>query len=192
MGGHQYGLAALLFLQDQVDEAVLHQRVQSAGGFIEDEHRRVMHQRAYNGHLLLHSLGHAPYPARGVQLKALAKLSGAARAPHAAVGGQKADELAAAHIVGQGGLARNIAHIFLNGRSLCAAVKAVDRAGAGIRRKEPHQLADGGGFSCAVWAKKAEHLSLLHGERNVEHAVPAAVILCDVRKRDHAHKYSSL
>ena len=48
------------------------------------------------------------------------------------------------------------------------------------------------GFSCAVWAKKAEHLSLLHGERNVEHAVPAAVILCDVRKRDHAHKYSSL
>ena len=36
------------------------------------------------------------------------------------------------------------------------------------------------------------HITKDYGERNVEHAVPAAVILCDVRKRDHAHKYSSL
>ena len=154
VGGHQDGLAGGLFLVDQIDEGVLHQRIQAAGRLVEHQNGRIVHEGADQADLLLHALGHPFEASGGIQPEAGDQAVGLPHVFKPAQLRHQADEGGAGHIARKGDLSRQIAEVFLDVlRQMCIRdrSKANPLRAAGsvswrhpivCRRKRPKQTAE--------------------------------------------------
>lgn len=122
MGRHQDCLSSLLFLLNQLDKGILHQRIQSAGRLIQNQHLGIMHKSRYDSQLLLHSLGHATYGPGWPQLKALQQLLCPSAVLHVPVTCHKAQKFLTAHFIQEIDFSRYIAKLSGNGIGLLPAV----------------------------------------------------------------------
>ena len=190
----QDGGAAALLLKHEVDEAALHEGVEAAGGFVQQDDVGRGHECAHQAHLLLRALRHLADAPRGVQLEVLDQLVHARAVAQLLHARHEFQEGRAGHLVHAGDLARQVAQALLDAAALAEAVQAVDAHGALIRPNEAHEVAHGHGFPGAVRPQEAEHLAAFHGERHVEHAAAVAVVFLEPLEFDHgvAHRYSSL
>ena len=187
MAGEQYGFAPLLFLPEQFDEAVLHQRVQAAGGFVQNQNPRVVGKCGDDSQLLPHTLAHFSNFASGVHLKAVHQLLFPAGFPQTPVAGAEVQKFPPGHILKEIHFPGDIAQKFLDAVPLLPAIQVGNPALAGLGTEKPHQVADGGGFSGAVGAEKSEDFPLFHPEGNLEDALPVPIVPGQIGNFDHTH-----
>ena len=62
-------------LPEQIREHVLHQRVETAGGFVEDQQSRLMREGQYQTQLLPHAAGHLAHAKIHFQAKTFRQLA---------------------------------------------------------------------------------------------------------------------
>ena len=94
-------------------------------------------------------------------------------------------DLAAAQVVVENRIVRQIPDAPLQLDAIRLAIEPVDRDRAAARNQNAHQHADGGRFAGAVRAEEAEHLAPLDGEFEIAHGGEGAVRLSEMPECDH-------
>ena len=124
MAGEENGSAPCLFTEEKLYEAVLHQGVQAAGGFIQQQEVGPCHKGTYQPYLLPSPLAHFPQALATVQPEQLFQLPGSTKFLHTLHLCHEAEETIAGEVVHQAQLSRQVAHVGLDGRCLGKAVHA--------------------------------------------------------------------
>ena len=185
MAGQKDRHTLLFFRQKNFPQLVLHQRIQAAGGFIQNQQPGTVHQRAHQPHLLFGSLGHFSnlliriQPEPGAQLQGMGKITLPPQPRH------QPDKGHAGHIVHQRQFSGQIPHLSLYPGCLCKTVFSENTGAAAVRPDETHQLADGCGLARAIRPQKAKRFALLHLKIQPEHTPTPAVISGQIADCDH-------
>ena len=150
MAGQEHRRAPFPAFMHQFQKPVLHQRVQSAGGFVQNQDFRLCQKSVENAQLLFGSLAHAANPLLSVQLKKVGQTLGFRQVGNALHSGHEPQKLLAGHVVGQCQFSGKIPHMGLNFFRVPKTVHSQNSRAAFLGPDKPHQLPDGGGFSCTV------------------------------------------
>ncbi|MNC32112.1 hypothetical protein D3C75_804560 [compost metagenome] len=161
MAGKENRGALPVFLGDQLEETLLHQRVQTAGRLIQNNELGLMEQTLDNAHLFLIAEGQVVNPLLQIQIHSLRQLDDPLPAVLLVEAGRVAQQLSHPHAVIIEHLGGQITHLPADFRMLRTAF-AQDQGAAGGRGDQAQQGPDGGGFACAVGADKPENLALRH------------------------------
>ena len=187
--GQQHGDAARLEQPQLLPDEVAGLRVQPRGGFVEDEHARVVHQRPRDREAALHAAGEVVH----VRVRAVVQLEQFERlvdalahllAVQPEVAGVDLEVLAHEQVGvevvvlghdAQHGLhlARGFGHAHARHAQLAAR-----------HRRSRRDHADGGGLARAVGAEHAEALPLVDGEVDAVHGDEIAVVLDEAARLD--------
>ena len=151
-----------------------------------------MHERGDHGNLAFHAQAHLPRWNVRVQAERVQQHPQVLVVAHAAHPFHHAQERRAGHAGGQRDLAGKVAHGALQLGGARPAILSVDGDRSGLRAREAHEVADGGGFPGSVRAQEAEAFSALHLEGHVEHAAAAAVVLRQMGNLYLGHEHHPL
>ena len=142
------------------------QRVQAAGGLVEDEQLAGGGQRGHEHDLLPIPLGVGAHRLGGVEAEGLGQRLLAPSIPRTAQPGQGVQGLGAGQPRPQGHIAGHIGRGAGDRRGVAARIHAQDPDGPGITAVHAQQDADGGGLARSVGAEESVDLSRL--DRQVE------------------------
>ena len=164
--------------------------VEAAGGFVEDQHRRVVDERFGQAEPLLHAAGEAVDEVVALvgeveQLEHVADDGFAAAARDLVGDGEEVQELPDLHAVVHAEVVGHVADAFADADRVARDAVAVDGAFAGGGAEQRGQEADGRAFAGAVGADEAEHLAGADLEIQVRHGDEFAVDLGEVAEFDH-------
>ncbi len=99
MRGEEDGPSLLLDLPDNLQELFLNQRVEAAGGLVEDQKRRLVEHGLYQPDLLLVAPAEAPHRALEIRVYAISYLIGVVEVLYSPQTGEELQELLAGHPV---------------------------------------------------------------------------------------------
>src|SRR5712691_5344457 len=177
MRGQKDGAPLIAHFFDHAVELLLVERVQAIGRLIQNQQARAVHKGLNDPDLALVAARILAKLATGVQIEALDQLLEIGLIDASAQMPKVFQNLP----VGQAGVERKltwqIAEQPLDLHRVLPAVQPGDTRCAGVGAQQRHEQANGGGFACAVGAKKAKHLALFHTEGDVGYAALAAVAL---------------
>ncbi|MCY1437358.1 hypothetical protein D9M71_535160 [compost metagenome] len=146
--------------------------VEAIGRLVEDQHLRIMQDRLSQADAALEALGQGldglladvlQFQLRNDTSNPLAPLD----TPEAAHAGDEFEEAAHRHVAIARRAFRQIANLPLGLQRLSLHIETEDARRARRRRQETGQHLHGGGLAGAIRAKEAQHLPLLHSERQV-------------------------
>jgi hypothetical protein len=159
VAGQQDGAAVLAFAGDAVAEGGFHQRVQAAGGLVEQEELGVAGQRGDQGDLLPVALGVGAGLLGRVELEAVGQGLPALGVQAAAQPAEQVDDLAAGQARPQGDVAGDVGQPFVQVDGVAPGVTAQQRGLAPVLAQQAEQDPDGGGLARAVRAEEGVHLT---------------------------------
>lgn len=164
MAGDKYGGSLSVSLLQKGKKFPLHQGIESAGGFVQNEEIRRMLKRADDCHLLAVAEGQLRNPAGRIKLQAVAQDGGFRGAvPPPQTGGQLQDVFDLSACI-EYCFRGKVTDSGQNRFPIIADIHAEYLCGAGVRADQSEQGADRRGLACAVGADKAEELTLLYRE----------------------------
>ena len=150
MTAHNNGFGAGFFFLHHLDEAVLHQGIETAGGFVEKEDCRIMHKSGDDAEFLFHAFGKTADGAGGVEFEAFDELFFSVAVFGSSQFMHEAEETQAGHFVEKVDFAGDVAEVLLDLGGTEETVEVVDLASAFIGRGEAEETAHGGGFTSAI------------------------------------------
>ena len=164
MRGEHHRFSALAAFADEAENGARGHHVETAGGLIENHHRRIVHQGARDGNFLLHAGGErvAAAAAKFIHAQALEKFVDAPAQQRFVHAVQPAEVLH--HFFGckprverrRGGKETDVAPNLL---ALGFSVEAGDCGASLCRRKDGCQHAQRGGFASAIGAEQSVDLA---------------------------------
>nr|GEU28087.1 hypothetical protein [Tanacetum cinerariifolium] len=190
MGGHEHGDAARSSGQQQFLHVARGARIEAVDRFIENQHGRLVNQRAGQAQALLHAqrVVHGVVFARivqtefGQQARAARDCLGARKAVHF---GDELQDLASAQVVVEHRGVGQVAYPAFHFRRLGMTIETVDHHPSGAGHEDAHHHADGGGLAGAVGAEEAEQLPARHGQIERLDGVEAAIGFGQSLEIDH-------
>ncbi len=170
---------------DRVEHGPGHEHVEPGGRLVEDQHGRIVNDRAGDRHLLLHAGRHlrAEHVAEFLHLQLGEDLVEPLRKAglfHAVEAGEIFDQLPGGHAVVDARVSRHEADAGANFGRLSQHVVAGYGGDATGRLEHGAQHAEAGGLACAVRSQQSEDLAGPHVERHVFERDDAAA--AEVRK----------
>ena len=175
--GQEDRLVAFLRLMDAMAEGLLHQWVEPAGRFVEQQQVGPGHQRCDQDQLLPIALGVGPHLLRRIQVEPLDQLVAVWLVDLALHLTEQMQRLGAGQRRPQACLARNIRQPSMGGDRVATAVQTEDLRPAGTRVDQPEQEPDRRRLAGAVRAEYAEHLTGRNLEVEVTQRGDVAVVL---------------
>src|ERR1019366_6042241 len=164
-------------LAEQSHELVLHERVQAAGGLVEDQ--KVDRPEEGQEQRQLATIAGRELASRApeVQLEALRKLIATCRIEPTTQASNRVDHLRAGHPVGQAQLSRDVAQPGADCHTVTPRVHPEDfnpsRGGA----EQVQDAADGGALARSVGAEEAQYLAWVQIQVDAAHRMDGAVVL---------------
>ena len=174
-------MAPLSRSSQQAVELLPVERVESAGGLVEDEQVWRVHERKHDAELLLVAARVLAKAPAQVQVEPVAEAAHALRihtAPHAAEVG---DDLRARHAAELWDVAGQVTDPLLDLDGVAHAIDSEHVGGSGGGPDHAHDAADGRGLARAVGPEVAENLLRMDYKVEVEQTVAAAVVLGQAR-----------
>ncbi len=178
--GQEDGPAISTRLGHHVVEFLLVERVQSAGGFVQDEQARFMHEGLHQPQLLFVAVRIFAEAFTGIPAQALHQAAQVDLVHAPAQVAQVLDDLGTAQAGIEGEFAGQVAHQLLDLCGLLPAVQPTDGGAAAVRVQQAHQGAHGGGFARPVGSQEAKDLAFLNVKGHVENAPAPAVAFAEL------------
>jgi hypothetical protein len=157
--------------------------VEAVGGFVEDQHFRVVQDRLRETDAHTVTLGERVDALGGDFLEATEGQRAAdalGRVGEAAEVGGEAEEFTYGHLTVGGSAFRRVAEVLLGADGLVGDVEAGDVRGAGVGAEVTGEHLHRGGFPGPVGSEKADDLAAVDGEGDVTHGAERAVGLRQV------------
>jgi hypothetical protein len=164
VGGQQHGAALLVELGDELPQRLAQLDVDTGGGLVEHDHRRLVHQRLRHQHAALHAARELAHVGRGLvgEAEAVQQLvDPGVVVLDAEVARLDAQRLAHVEEGVEHQLLRHDAELAARLGVVALHVEAVHADGAGRGARQPREHADQGGLAGAVGAEQAEELARL-------------------------------
>src|SRR4029077_3399018 len=191
VGGQKHGAAFPPRLVDHAVELLLVQRVEAAGGLVEDQHTRLVHEGLDEHDLALVAGRVLAKLATRVQVEAIDQRFEVRPVHTAAKVGEVLEDLPAGQVVVERRLARDVADELLDPDGFLPAVQAADPSGATVGAQERHEDADGRGLAGTVRTEESENLALADVECHVDDSALAAVALAELLDLDDRRHVAS-
>ncbi len=185
------GLPHATQLHQQIAHLDARARIEVARRLVEDEHLRIVQQRARELDALLHALGELGHQsfAQRAEIGELDDRGDRARAlgdGHAIGGREKIEVLADGDALVDAGVIGHVADATTHAFGIDLDVDAVDLDTAAARFEQRAHDADGGGFAGAVGAEEGEDFPFGYVEGDVVDGVDGAERFNEVLDTDHA------
>jgi len=189
---HQNRFAPLLFLLDETDEALLHQRIEAARRLVEDQNVRVGHEGHHDPDFLLHPLWKT-FDARvgDIELKKFEQFLRPVEVFDSIDIGHPGNHFTTLDFLGEGDFAREIAQAGIRDLARAPDPLTMDSNFPLLRSDKAKDLADGRGFSSPIGAEKTEDLAFVHRKGNIENPPLIPVVFANMFNLNNAHKNTS-
>src|SRR5215218_2688796 len=163
-------------LADYLQELLLNQRVQPAGGLVQDQERRPVEHGLYETDLLLVPPREPAHRTFQIRTQPVGQLARIPEIRHPTQPGEEPQELLPTHPVLQRELARQITHPRPDLHAPSPSVHPEDPRPPLRGAQETQQRANGRRLARAVGTEEAEHLAFLHREIYMPDARVIAVV----------------
>ena len=165
MRTHEDGLAACLFLQQELVEGALQKRVEAGGWLVQDQHLGVAHKGQHDADLLAHAF-RIPFQ-RPLHFYIEARHQVIQQHGFEALQAREVvDDLLTGHLSGKAHIAGQIADTLVQFHFVALRIQSQYAKRAGRGANDIEHTANGGGFARAIWSQEAKDLTLLHAHRD--------------------------
>ncbi len=151
---------------DAAPELLLHQRVEAARRFVEQQHVRSPRERGHERNLLAVALGVRPSPLRQVEFESIDELAAVRLVDAALQPAEQFEALLPGEARPQADVTGDVGEVAVDVGG-AGDVDSLDLGSAGRRLDQPEEQSEGGRLAGAVRAEVAEHLTLGDVERQI-------------------------